>query len=95
MFLGRAVCRSKDTPQHWLMLRPPSEDHPSKDSSLGLKDLGFCSHVLFMGDLGQGAAPGATNALRCLAPVDLPNFISVELRSPDHSLSAVAVCTLG
>lgn len=69
------------------MLRPPSRAHPSKDSSLGLKDLGFPSRVLSMGDLGQGAAPGATKALQRLAPVDFPNFTSVELRSPDHSPS--------
>lgn len=43
--------------------------------------------MLFVGDLGQGAAPGAMKALRCFVPVDFPNFISMELRSPDRSPS--------
>ena len=86
-FPARDVCGCKDTPRHWLTLRPPSQDRLSKDSSLGLRDSGFCPCGLFVGDLGQGAAPGATKALWCLAPGDFPNFISRELRSPDHRIT--------
>lgn len=77
-FPGWAVCRYKET-SHWLMLRSPSEVHLSKNSSLGLSDLRFPSRTLFVGDPGQGAALGAVNAPRHLAPGDFPNFISMEL----------------
>lgn len=84
-FPGWAVCRYKETSRHWLMLRTPSEDHLSKNWSLGLRDLCFPSHVLFVGDPGQGAAPGAVNAPRHLAPGDFPNFISTELTTARRS----------